>query len=66
VLQENARSIRPLGGPRLRREDCIRKDFPNITGEDKRKPGLERGSGEQRIVEEDLLCGKMVLTALKK
>jgi len=34
VLQENPRSKRPLGRPRLRWEDCFRKDFLNITGED--------------------------------
>jgi len=34
VLQENPRNKRPLGSPRLRCEDGIKKDFLNIMGED--------------------------------
>lgn len=46
VLQENPRSKRPLGSPRLRWENGIRKDFLNVTGENFGRPGLEKDSGE--------------------
>lgn len=34
VIQENPSSKRPLGRPRLRREDGIKKDFLNAKGVD--------------------------------
>jgi len=34
MLQENPRNKRPLGRPRLRWKNCVRKDFLNIAEED--------------------------------
>lgn len=36
ALHENPREKKPLGRPKLRSNDCIRKDFEKITSKDQR------------------------------